>query len=56
MCKAITSPSRTFRGTMMRSRVGLSGSLRCATNIPSRTIAATLMYLLTSFAMIVFLV
>ena len=28
MCRAVTSPSRTFRGTMMHSRVGLSGSLR----------------------------
>ena len=44
MCMAVTSPSRTFRSTMMHSRVGLSGSLGFTTNRPSRAIVATLRY------------
>ena len=54
MCRAVTSPSRTFRGTMMHSRVGLSGSLRFTTNRPSRAIVATFRYRLTSFVLVTF--
>ena len=55
MWRAVTSPSRTEWGTMIKSVDGDGGSVRWTTNSPSLAIEATLRYLFTSLMLVCFL-
>ena len=55
ICKAVTRPSKTERGTIISSAAGNTGSFLWTTNKPSLPIEATERYLLTSFTLANFL-